>query len=279
MTNTDTLPTTIDDIVLVGCGKMGSAMLRSWLERGVAGHIHVVDPVGLPDDLSGNDNITYYSKYPDEFHRAPDVVMLAVKPQILTTTLESIDASKHDGTLFLSIAAGKPISAFEKMLGADAAVIRSMPNTPAAIGQGIIAAVKNRAVSEEQRKKAHMLLACSGDVVWLEQESLMDAVTAVSGSGPAYVFYLIEVMAQAGEKLGLPASTAMKLARKTVIGSAALAGKDAETPAQQLRQNVTSPGGTTEAALEVLMGSLAMQELFDKALKAAQNRGIELSKK
>ena len=279
MTDTAPLSDSIDNVVLVGCGKMGSAMLRSWVERGVAGHVHVIDPVGLPDDLADNNTLTHYSAYPEKFHRAPDVVLIAVKPQILTTTLEQVNASEHEGTLFLSIAAGKPIHAFEKLLGQNVAVVRSMPNTPAAIGQGIIAAVKNRSVTEEQRKKAHVLLACSGDVVWLEQESLMDAVTAVSGSGPAYVFHLIEVMAQAGEKLGLPSSTAMKLARQTVIGSAALAKSEAEVPAQQLRQNVTSPGGTTEAALEVLMGDSAMQELFDKALKAAQNRGIELSKK
>ena len=178
--------------------------------------------------------------------------------------------------MFVSVAAGKPLAFFEKHLGAGAKIIRSMPNTPAAVGKAITVAVANKNVSGADRDQAAKLLSAIGDVVWVEKESLLNPVTALSGSGPAYVFLLIETLTKAGIHIGLEAGMAEKLARQTVIGSAALAEVDT-SPAAQLRQNVTSPGGTTEAALKTLMAHPGIQELFNNALKAAAKRAEELS--
>jgi pyrroline-5-carboxylate reductase len=178
--------------------------------------------------------------------------------------------------VFLSIAAGKPIAFFESALGAESAIVRSMPNTPAAVGAGITAACANRHVSAVQRALCQRLLEAVGDVVWVDDEAQMDAVTAVSGSGPAYVFLLIECLTEAGVAEGLPPDVAEKLARTTVIGSGALA-KGAPEAATQLRKNVTSPGGTTEAALKVLMSEDGMGKLMRRAIRAATARSKELA--
>ncbi|MCB1680597.1 MAG: pyrroline-5-carboxylate reductase [Alphaproteobacteria bacterium] len=270
-------PDPIDTLLLVGCGKMGSAMLERWLEKSLASHIIVADPAPLPGKLAEDARITHERDIPSSFKKDPDVAVIAVKPQILNSVLETLSGATIKTSLFLSIAAGKPIKVFEQILGRKQPVIRSMPNTPASIGRGVIAAVANAHVSPEQKEMASRLLGCTGLLVWLENEVLMDAVTALSGSGPAYVFLLIEAMAKAGEKLGLPPEKAMKLARQTVIGSAALAAAYPDIPAAQLRQNVTSPGGTTEAALEILMKDAALQKLFEDALRAARDRGKTLS--
>jgi pyrroline-5-carboxylate reductase len=275
MTEADETP--IDTLLLLGCGKMGSALLERWLAQKLASHFIVVDPAPLPEAFAGDSRVKGLKELPEQFHKDPDVVVVAVKPQILNAVLQKLAAYKFSRTLYLSIAAGKPIKLFEELLGPKTPVVRSMPNTPASIGRGVIAAVANAHTDAEQKSAAGKLLRCSGMLVWLESEVLMDAVTALSGSGPAYVFLLIETLAKAGEKLGLPPDTAMKLARQTVIGSAALAEDQAEVPASQLRQNVTSPGGTTEAALDILMGDAAMQKLFDSALRAARDRGKALS--
>lgn len=274
---TDAEGSSIDTLLLIGCGKMGSALLERWLSLGLARHFIVIDPSPLPENFSGDARITSHKEFPESFNKDPDAVIIAVKPQIMNPLLQKLAGYAFSRSLFLSIAAGKPIKIFEEYLGDRAAVIRTMPNTPAAIGHGVIAAVSNAHVSEAQKKIAGKLLRCSGLLVWLENEVLMDAVTALSGSGPAYVFLMIETLAKAGEKLGLSPDTAMKLARQTVIGSALLAQSAPETPASQLRQNVTSPGGTTEAALDVLMGDAALQKLFDAALRAARDRGKVLS--
>lgn len=275
MTEADESP--IDTLLLLGCGKMGSALLERWLAQKLASHVIVVDPAPLPEAFAGDSRVKGLKELPEQFHKDPDVVVVAVKPQILNAVLQRLANYKFSRTLYLSIAAGKPVKLFEELLGPKTPVVRSMPNTPASIGRGVIAAVANSHTDAEQKSAVGKLLRCSGMLVWLENEVLMDAVTALSGSGPAYVFLLIETLAKAGEKLGLPPDTAMKLARQTVIGSAALAEDQADVPASQLRQNVTSPGGTTEAALDILMGDAAMQKLFDSALRAARDRGKALS--
>lgn len=262
-------------LALIGCGKMGSALLRGWTQQPFIKNIDVVDP--HLDDAVGHPKVTYYpgiSKIGDGIMKA-DVVILAVKPQVMDKACEQIKPLISGKALILSIAAGQTIASFERRFGPDRAIIRAMPNTPAAIGKGITVLCANGLVSAAQQKNAERLLAASGAVEWVNDENLMDAVTALSGSGPAYVFLLIEILARAAQKQGLPADLAVKLARQTVIGSAALAEHEAKTPVETLRQNVTSPGGTTAAALKILMKG-ELQNLYDRALAAATKRGQEL---
>lgn len=268
------------NLALIGCGKMGTAMLRGWLSAKIENRVYILDPAGLPGELEDftPNPVSYFKNAADFVKNAPqaDVFVIAVKPQVMETVCASIAPAVPRGALVLSIAAGQTIAGFEKRFGSSQPVVRSMPNTPAAIGKGITVAVGNRHVSPEQKQKAESILKSMGMVEWVADEGLLDAVTALSGSGPAYVFLLMEVMAEAGRKAGLPADLATRLARQTVIGAAALAEKEG-LPASTLRQNVTSPGGTTEAALRVLMGG-PMQRLFDDAIAAATARGKELSK-
>lgn len=268
-------------IALIGCGKMGSALLRGWLSSGQVKHVYVLDPGGLPEEFEDQapDNITFYDK-PEMFAgtRPPaSVFVIAVKPQIMDEVCNAIKKAVPTDALVLSIAAGQTIAKFESYFGVTQPVIRSMPNTPAAVAKGITVGCPNKNVSSAQKKLADNLLKAVGKVEWINEENLLDAVTAVSGSGPAYIFLLIEAMAAAGVKAGLDKDFSMKLARQTVIGSAALADSD-PLPAETLRKNVTSPGGTTAAALEVLMSPSGMQELFDKAIAAATARSKELSR-
>ncbi len=259
-------------LVMLGCGKMGSAMLEGWLEQGVpTASVWVIDPA--PSDwLKGLAGLHLNTSLPAE----PAIVLIAVKPQMMGKALPSI-AAFGSNTLFISIAAGTPIAAFEAALGQGAAIIRAMPNTPAAIGRGISAIVGNAQVSDAQLDLAEALLQAVGQVVRLSEEAQMDAVTAVSGSGPAYVYHLIETLAAAGMAEGLPENLAMKLAKETVAGAGALASQAAESPTA-LRVNVTSPGGTTQAALEVLMDKEAgFPALLRRAVKAAANRSRDLS--
>lgn len=261
-------------IILVGCGKMGSAMLAGWLAQGVtAADVVVVDPhaVGLPDGVRVCDGA---QDIPADF--SPDIAILAVKPQVMADVLPAY--GRFAGTtLFLSIAAGKTVDFFRTYLGAQAAVVRAMPNTPAAVGRGITVCVAGPGVSQTGRDLSSSLLAAVGQVAWIEDEALMDAVTAVSGSGPAYVFLLAEVMAAAGEKAGLPPELAAQLARATVSGAGELLRQSTDTAAQ-LRINVTSPGGTTAAALGVLMDEAkGMGPLMTDAVAAATRRGKELA--
>lgn len=253
-------------LVLLGCGKMGSAMLAGWLAKGLrpdrvvvidpaAGHLPAgvrVNPTTLPEDVA--------------------VVVLAVKPQMMEAALPQVVGCRK--ALFISIAAGKPIAWFAARLGPGARIIRSMPNTPAAVGKGVTAMVGGPGIGEADLALAADLLGAVGQVVTLSDEAQMDAVTALSGSGPAYVFHLIEAMAEAGTKAGLPADLAMILARQTVIGAGALAEGSTESAAQ-LRINVTSPGGTTAAALSVLMAELPA--LMTRTIAAAQHRSRELA--
>ncbi|CAA7623531.1 pyrroline-5-carboxylate reductase [Magnetospirillum sp. UT-4] len=259
-------------VLLVGCGKMGGAMLAGWLERGVAASDVVVvepNPAALP---AGVAVVAGEAAIPAGF--APEVVVLAVKPQVMAAVLPPY--ARFAGAVFLSIAAGKTIAFFQAHLGAGAAIVRAMPNTPAAVRRGITVCVAAAAVDAARRGFCQALLEAVGEVAWLEDEGLMDAVTAVSGSGPAYVFLLAEAMAAAGAGAGLPPDLAARLARATVAGSGELLRQSAET-AEQLRINVTSPGGTTAAALAVLMGEGGVPDLMAAAVAAATARGRELA--
>lgn len=261
------------NITLIGCGKMGGAMLRGWLNSDINATFTVIEPHDIAFD-----NVAHFKTIDDasENLRNTDTIILAVKPQAMHEICTSLRNHISDNALLLSIAAGQSIANFENHFGATQPIIRTMPNTPAAIGKGMSVAVANANASETHKTVAKELLECAGKFEWIDDENLMDAVTALSGSGPAYVFYMIEVLAKSGEKIGLPPETAQSLARQTVIGAAALAENDADTPSSSLRQNVTSPGGTTEAALNILMDN-RMQDLFDEALTAARDRGKELN--
>lgn len=267
-------------LLLIGCGKMGGAMLAGWLEGPeAAGGVHVVEPhpAGM-GELARHPRVTVHAgaeSVPDDL--APGTVVLAVKPQSMDDALVPLKRFVAPGTCFLSIAAGKTLGYFEKRLGAAAAVVRAMPNTPAAVGRGITAYVANGNVTAGQKNRAHRLLEAVGEAVEAEREDWIDAVTALSGGGPAYVFLLIETLAAAGEKAGLPADFAMRLARATVSGSGELARRSPE-PAAQLRVNVTSPGGTTAEALKVLMDPASgIQPVFDRAIAAATARSKDLA--
>lgn len=258
-------------LVLLGCGKMGGAMLEGWLKRGLpASSVWVVDP--KPSDWVQNSGVHLNETLPQR----PSIVIVAVKPQMMGAALPELAALGDGDTVFLSIAAGTTIATFEEVLGAETPIIRVMPNTPAAVGRGISAMIGNDHVADDRLDLAEVLLSAVGKVVRLENEGQMDAVTAVSGSGPAYVFHLIETLAAAGEAEGLPPELALKLASTTVTGAGALAEASDESPGQ-LRVNVTSPGGTTQAALEVLMDDEnGFPALLRRAVKAAADRGREL---
>lgn len=261
------------NLALVGCGHMGSALLKGWLQKELPYDITVIQPDPLPAVLPLSEFEYKSSPAPsDRF----DVIVLAVKPQIIKETCQAYIPIASSETLIISIAAGTPLKTFSSLFGIEQPVIRVMPNTPAAIGQGISAGIASPSVTLSQQSDAQALLAAAGDFLWLNDESQMDAVTAVSGSGPAYVFYMIEALAKAGEHAGLPADMSMKLARQTVIGAGALAGHQPDLPAADLRRNVTSPKGTTEAALNVLMDG-RYQNILDDAVLAAAQRSKELS--
>jgi len=265
-------------LLLVGCGKMGGALVQGWLANGIAARdIVVVEPGRDARNSISPLGVAVHTEAAliDPAFR-PRVVILAVKPWVMETALPAYRRYAVAGTVFLSIAAGRSIASFEKILGPDTALVRAMPNTPAAVGRGMTVLCANRRAAKDDRAVSGELMAAVGEVAWVEDEALMDAVTAVSGSGPAYVFYLIECLAEAAVVAGLPSGLAARLARQTVIGAAELT-RLSEQPPTQLRENVTTPGGTTEAALKVLMDVDAMQALFTKAIAAAAHRSRELA--
>tara|TARA_R110000822_G_scaffold23927_2_gene73349 strand:+ start:32 stop:847 length:816 start_codon:yes stop_codon:yes gene_type:complete len=261
-----------DGLVLLGCGKMGSAMLAGWLARGLpTSSVWVIDP--YPSDWLKDQGVNLNQELP----KAPAVVLVAVKPQMMGTALPTLQAMGNGKTVFVSVAAGTTIATFEKTLGHQTPIVRAMPNTPAAISQGITAIVGNEHVGAQAMDEAEELLSAVGDVVRLDEEAQIDAVTGVSGSGPAYVFHMIETMAAGGVAQGLSPELALQLATATVAGSGALAKSAAEGP-DQLRINVTSPNGTTQAALEVLMNEKdGFPVLLRRAVAAAADRSRELS--
>jgi pyrroline-5-carboxylate reductase len=262
-------------IVLIGFGNMGQALVRGWLAKGRdASSLVIVDPVPAARAAAAQLGVAAEERL--GAGTRPTVVVLAVKPNQLAEVLPQCSSLARGGAVFLSIAAGKTIAAIESGLGAGAAVVRAMPNTPAAIGRGITALVANAAVTPSQRALCGELLAAVGAIAWLDDERHMDAVTAISGSGPAYVFLLIECLEHAALELGLDAALAKQLALATVAGAGAYAAQAAEPPAE-LRRRVTSPNGTTQAALDVLMAKPAMRELLVRATEAAARRSRELA--
>ncbi|MCB1484571.1 MAG: pyrroline-5-carboxylate reductase [Hyphomicrobiaceae bacterium] len=265
-------------VLLAGAGKMGAAMLSGWLARGLdPSNVIIQEPniAGEAAELAKRHNIAVYPSVP-ALPAPPAVIVAAVKPQVMDAVFPPLGKLAGPGTVVLSIAAGKSIASFEKHLKPGVGVVRAMPNTPAAIGRGISGAVANTHVSAAQKATCDALLSAVGEVVWVDDESLIDAVTAVSGSGPAYVFLLAECLAEAGRAAGLDATLAMQLARATVTGAGELMHRS-PLPAATLRQNVTSPGGTTAAALNVLMRTPGgLQDLMTEAVAAAKERGREL---
>ncbi len=263
-------------IVVIGAGKMGGALVGGWLDQGVPpGAITLVDPTlsdpANPWHARGVSCVSDISSLEDY---QPDMVLLAIKPQMMGAALPALARFDDPQVVVLSVAAGTPIAALKQTFP-TAACVRSMPNTPAAVGAGVTA-VFGPTLDDAKRDAIDALLRAVGSVVWVESEDDMDAVTALSGSGPAYVFHLVEAMARAGESLGLPPETAMTLARQTVIGSGQLMDQSSE-PASQLRVNVTSPGGTTAAGLGVLMETGRLEALMKETTQAAYDRSKALA--
>jgi pyrroline-5-carboxylate reductase len=276
--NAKTLAAFPGHLVLLGAGKMGGAMLDGWTARGLkAKQVIVIDP------MAGNDikaltkrGLSLNPKPGPKASADATAIIVAVKPQMAPAAIPPLGLYVGRSTLVVSIMAGRTIKFLEDMLPPGTAIVRAMPNTPAAIGRGITVAVPNAQVSARQRKLTTELLVATGSVEWVKDEALIDAVTATSGSGPAYVFLLVEAMTKAGVAAGLPAYLAGRLARETVAGSGELLHRS-DLDAATLRQNVTSPGGTTAAALSVLMGPGGFNELLTKAIAAATHRSRELA--
>ena len=264
----------IPPILLVGCGRMGSAMLSGWREQGLAPSI-AVDPAPSAAAFAGRDItvVSDDSAIPRDF--APAAVVLAVKPQNAEATLPGY-ARFASSTVFLSIMAGRTIAGIGAMVGPSAAIVRAMPNTPAAVRQGVTVGCPCPRVSAPQKALCDRLLQAIGKVAWIEDEALLDPVTAVSGSGPAYVFLLAELMEQAAIEQGIPPGLARLLARQTVSGSGALLAASTDD-ASALRKAVTSPGGTTAEALSVLMNPDAWPVALSQAIAAATRRSRELA--
>ena len=264
-------------LILVGCGHMGRPFLEGWLERGVeARHVTVVEPdAGLGVALKKDNGITVHqSPETIAMDLDPDAVVLAVKPQIMDSVVPAYRRFSGSRTVFLSIAAGRTLAYFERHLGDQAIVVRSMPNLPATVSRGVTVACPNARVTPEQRRLCHNLLESVGQAAWVDDETLLDAVTALSGNGPAYVFLLVECLANAGIAAGLPEDLAQHLARETVSGAGELLRRSPHPP-EVLRENVTTPGGTTAAAMEILMAQEGLGDLMTRAIAAAARRSRE----
>jgi pyrroline-5-carboxylate reductase len=264
-------------LVLAGAGNMGGALLAGWLSAGLDPRRIVVQDPGPPPAMAALLAEHGIKSMPSVRLVAPPAVLLmAVKPQVMDAVFPALAEQVGPETVVLSVAAGRTIASFERFLPEGTAVVRSIPNTPASVGRGITAAVTNAHVTAKQKALCNGLLGAVGAVVWLEREELIDAATAVSGSGPAYVFLLAECLAEAGRKVGLPADVAAELARWTVAGGGELLHQS-DLAADQLRRNVTSPNGTTHAALHVLMDAKGLQPLLDQAVAAATERSRQLA--
>ncbi|RWC90966.1 MAG: pyrroline-5-carboxylate reductase [Mesorhizobium sp.] len=267
-------------LVLAGCGNMGFAMLSGWLKSGKLApqSVFVVEP---NDDLRKRAEALGCGVAADAAgipaDAVPSLAVIAVKPQVIREVTAAYTRFGDGRTTFLSVAAGTSVATFTSILGDSAPIVRCMPNTPAAIGKGMMVVFSNPLVSDDTKRFVADLLSASGEVAEIDDEGLMDAVTAVSGSGPAYIFHFIEALTAAAEKAGLPARTAGLLAMQTVYGAASLAAESHEDPGV-LRQQVTSPNGTTAAALGVLMGGERLTKLLTEAVEAARLRSIELGK-
>ena len=266
----------LDDIkarglILIGCGKMGSAMLAGWLDSGIpASSIWISDP--QPSAWLTKTGVNLNKSLPEN----PAVCLIAVKPQIIFEAISNLNHYKQSETLFISIAAGITLKQLEQAISSESTIIRAMPNTPSAIGKGITALIGNSAAKNEHMMISKILLEKISEVIELEHEDQMDVVTGLSGSGPAYVFYLIESLTNAGVELGLSKEKALQLAKATVAGSGALALSSSEKPSV-LRKNVTSPNGTTQAGLEILMDKkYGLGPLIKSTVEAATKRSKDL---
>ncbi len=265
-------------VILAGAGKMGGALLRGWLDHGIAAKRIVIFEPAPTADLMALVTQTGLRLNPRiETVADANLILLAVKPQSMAQALPNFLPLKQAGGVFLSIAAGKPVEFLEAVFGKQTPIVRAMPNLPASVGHGISVLYANAAVSAAQRDLSGALLGAVGQVAWVADEALLDPVTAVSGSGPAYVFLLIECLAKAGVSAGLDEELAMQLATATIMGSGQLAAQS-DLPVATLRENVTSPGGTTAAALDILMREPGLQSLITEAVLAATNRSRELAK-
>lgn len=262
-------------LALIGYGKMGSAMLGGWQKSNIAESYAIIDPaVKTPPANS------FLFSSVEELHNNfnPDCIVFAVKPQLASKLIPEYRIFTKNNCLFISIMAGINITKLSEYLTKDAKIIRAMPNTPASIGRGITVFCGSENINEDNKNTAVSLLSAVGKTIWSDDENIMDAVTAVSGSGPAYVFLLIEAMTDAGINAGLSPDMAAKLARETVIGSAKLVEIEKTTTAKKLRENVTSPNGTTATALDILMDSNnGLPKLMEQAIVAATKRGKKLS--
>lgn len=261
-------------ILLLGAGRMGGAMLRGWLAQGVpASAISVADPSPAPDlvELAARTGVRV-----NPADTAPvDTLVVAVKPQMVESAAAGVQATLAPHTLVLSIMAGKTLADLRHLFPAAGSVVRAMPNLPAAVGRGATVAVAEAGCPADRKERAASLLTAVGSLEWLADEALVDAATALSGSGPAYVFYLVECLTRAGVEVGLPADVSERLARATVEGAGALMGATGQ-PAAELRAGVTSPGGTTAAGLSKLMADDHLQSLLNATLRAAAQRAAEL---
>ncbi len=271
------LPENSGPVLVLGAGKMGGALIAGWLAHGMPpGRLILQDPALAPEmQALANDRGLRVEATVEALPEAPAVILAAVKPQVMDDIFPAAARLAGPETVTVSIAAGRTLASFEKHLAPGAPVVRAMPNTPAAIGHGMTVCCANTAVSSPQRELATRLLSAVGKVAWIDDEALMNAVTAVSGSGPAYVFHLAECMTAAGVAAGLSAELAAQLSRETIAGAGALLSQS-DLDAAKLRQNVTSPGGTTAAALEVFMKEDALASLVEAAILAARERGEEL---
>jgi pyrroline-5-carboxylate reductase len=275
LNTTNSLKNVSGTVVLAGAGKMGGAMLSGWLAQGLdARRVVVIEPTPSDDIRALAAGSVRLNPSPKDVSDIAALVV-ALKPQAFREAGPGLRVFVEPATLVVSIMAGMTIASISQACGGS--VVRAMPNTPAAVGRGITVAVAAKNVGDVQRATADALLGAIGSVEWVQDEALMDAVTAVSGSGPAYVFLLAEELARAGVEAGLPEALASRLARETVAGSGELLHRS-DLAAATLRQNVTSPGGTTAAALEVLMGPDGMQSLLTRAVAAATRRSKELAK-
>jgi pyrroline-5-carboxylate reductase len=264
-----------EPILLVGAGRMGGALLRGWLKRGV-GSIAVVEPKPSAElrKLARAKKVSLLAA-PSQVKIRPSVCVVAIKPQVLNGEVQSLAHFARSGALMISIAAGTPVATMSAAWGPKARIIRAMPNTPGAIGHGITGLYAAKGTTAADRKRASSLLSALGETVWVAKEGLIDSVTAVSGSGPAYLFLMAEALTEAGMAEGLPRVQAEKFARATVSGAGALLAVD-NSPARSLREAVTSPGGTTAAALSVLMAEGGLVQLMKSAVRAARKRAEEL---
>ena len=265
-------------LTMIGCGKMGGAMMRGWLKTDIIEHAYLFSPRTIDQDLKDHINVTAYSGQDNlsDALRASDVIIFGVKPQVMAKALSTYKADIPQNTALLSIAAGLESRFFADIMGANQPFIRVMPNTPCAIGKGMCGLYASEHVSLAIKSKVENLFLALGDAIWLDDEAQMNALTAISGSGPAYIFHFIEALTNAAEELGFSTDIASRLSRQTVIGAAYLAEAEGDTPARTLRENVTSPAGTTEAGLNILMNEdgANLKELIKATTQAALQRGI-----